>query len=194
MRQRVRKHVILSEAKNLLFAAVVRRKARNALFSLLLPAVCTLGTACSSATSTAKTQPETKVDDSVSIGYGRETKHDVTTAIGTITEEELSTQRVARVEELMRGRLAGVEVIPLPNGDFGLRIRNASSNAGNAAPLIVLDGMPLPRGGGVGSALSGIAPADISRIEVLKDAGSAAAYGPDGVNGVVLITTKHHRS
>jgi len=68
------------------------------------------------------------------------------------------------------------------------------SNAGNAAPLIVLDGMPLPRGGGLGSALSGIAPADIARIEVLKDAGSAAAYGSDGVNGVVLITTKRRRS
>jgi TonB-dependent SusC/RagA subfamily outer membrane receptor len=128
--------------------------------------------------------------DSVSIGYGRQARRDVTGAIGTVSAEEISNQRVARVEELLRGRVAGVEVVPLPNGDFSLRIRNASSNGGNAAPLIVLDGMPLPRGGGVGSALSGIAPADISRIEILKDAGSAAAYGSEAVNGVVLITTK----
>jgi TonB-dependent SusC/RagA subfamily outer membrane receptor len=53
--------------------------------------------------------------------------------------------------------------------------------------------MPLPRGGGIGSALTGIAPADIAHIEVLKDAGSAAAYGPDGVNGVVIITTKRRQ-
>lgn len=129
--------------------------------------------------------------DSVSIGYGRQAKRDVTSAIGTVSAEDINNQRVTRVEELLRGRVAGVEVIPLPNGDFTLRIRNASSNGGNAAPLIVLDGMPLPRGGGIGSALAGIAPADIQRIEVLKDAGSAAAYGSEGVNGVVLITTKH---
>jgi TonB-dependent SusC/RagA subfamily outer membrane receptor len=134
--------------------------------------------------------PAPRTDDSVSIGYGRQTKHDVTGAIGSVSGVDIANQRVARVEELLRGRVAGVEVVPLPNGDFSLRIRNASSNAGNAAPLIVLDGMPLPRGGGVGSALAGIAPSDIARIEVLKDAGSAAAYGSDGVNGVVLITTK----
>ena len=128
--------------------------------------------------------------DSVSIGYGRQSKRDVTGAIGGVSGDDIAHQRVARVEELLRGRIAGVEVVPLPNGDFTLRIRNASANARNAAPLIVIDGMPLPRGGGIGSALSGIAPSDIARIEVLKDAGSAAAYGSEGVNGVVLITTK----
>lgn len=138
----------------------------------------------------ARVAPTPQTDDSVSIGYGRQATHDVTGAIGSLSGDDISHQRVARVEELLRGRLAGVEVVPLPNGDFSLRIRNASSNAGNAAPLIVLDGMPLPRGGGIGSALAGIAPSDISRIEVLKDAGSAAAYGSEGVNGVVLITTK----
>lgn len=134
--------------------------------------------------------PKPSNSDSVSIGYGRQQKRDVTGAIGSVSGDELARQRVARVEELLRGRIAGVEVVPLPNGDFTLRIRNASANAGNAAPLVVIDGMPLPRGGGIGSALSGIAPSDIERIEILKDAGSAAAYGSEGVNGVVLITTK----
>src|SRR4051812_39411201 len=154
---------------------------------LLLTVLLTVGCGGGNA---AQIAPTPRTDDSVSIGYGRQTKHDVTGAIGSVSGDDISHQRVARVEELLRGRVAGVEVVPLPNGDFSLRIRNASSNAGNAAPLIVLDGMPLPRGGGVGSALAGIAPSDISRIEVLRDAGSAAAYGSDGVNGVVLITTK----
>ena len=166
---------------------------RTVAFVLVLTAVSALGAACSSSAGTTKTQPEPKGEDSVSIGYGREAKRDVTTAVASLSDEQLSNQRVARVEELLRGRLAGVEVVPLPNGDYALRIRNASSNAGNAAPLIVLDGMPLPRGGGLGSALSGISPDDISRIEVLKDAASASAYGSDGVNGVVVITTKRRR-
>jgi len=134
--------------------------------------------------------PAPSNSDSVSIGYGRQAKRDVTGAIGSVSGDDIDHQRVTRVEELLRGRVAGVEVVPLPNGDFTLRIRNASANAGNAAPLIVIDGMPLPRGGGIGSALSGIAPSDIARIEILKDAGSAAAYGSEGVNGVILITTK----
>jgi TonB-dependent SusC/RagA subfamily outer membrane receptor len=166
---------------------LVRRRTTPRQILVLLPAMLIVG--CGGANS-AKTAPAPRPDDSVSIGYGRQTRHDVTGAIATLSEEDVNQQRVTRVEELLRGRVAGVEVVPLPNGDFSLRIRNASSNGGNAAPLIVLDGMPLPRGAGIGSALDGIAPADIARIEILKDAGSAAAYGSDGVNGVVLITTK----
>lgn len=167
---------------------LVRRRAAS-IVALFITSV--VATACAGGSSPhAAPSPKPSDSDSVSIGYGRQSRHDVTSAIGSVSGDELSHQRVARVEELLRGRVAGVEVVPLPNGDFTLRIRNASSNAGNAAPLIVIDGMPLPRGGGIGSALSGIAPSDIARIEILKDAGSAAAYGSEGVNGVVLITTK----
>jgi TonB-dependent SusC/RagA subfamily outer membrane receptor len=160
---------------------------------LALAIVTLSSVACSSATRGVAAAPSPTENDSASIGYGRAAKRDVTTAVGSVSGDEVDGQRVAHVEELLRGRIAGVEVIPLPNGDFSLRIRNASAAGGNAAPLVVIDGMPLPRGGGIGSALSGIDPGDISRIEVLKDAGSAAAYGSEGVNGVVLITTKHHR-
>jgi TonB-dependent starch-binding outer membrane protein SusC len=158
---------------------------------ILAIAVVTASAACGATGGAPQTTPAPVASESASVGYGRIPKRDVTTAIASVSGEEISQQRVARVEELLRGRVAGVEVVPLPNGDFSLRIRNASSSGGNAAPLIVLDGMPLPRGAGLGSALGGIAPSDISRIEILKDAGSAAAYGPEGANGVVLITTKH---
>jgi TonB-dependent SusC/RagA subfamily outer membrane receptor len=167
---------------------VIRRRRRS--FMLAVATLTTVDIACATPAGHASTAPTPSASDSVSIGYGRQARRDVTGAIATVSGEELDRQRVARVEELLRGRVAGVEVVPLPNGDFSLRIRNASFSGGNAAPLIVLDGMPLPRGGGIGSALSGIAPADIARIEILKDAGSAAAYGSEGVNGVVLITTK----
>ena len=164
---------------------------RHALPIGVLVLTAIIATACASSNSGhSAAAPAPSNSDSVSIGYGRQAKRDVTGAIGSVSGDEIAHQRVARVEELLRGRVAGVEVVPLPNGDFTIRIRNASANAGNAAPLIVIDGMPLPRGGGIGSALSGIAPSDIARIEILKDAGSAAAYGSEGVNGVVLITTK----
>ena len=168
---------------------MVVRTGRSALFTFAAAAL-TGAVACSTG-GTPETSPSPAATDSVSVGYGRIAKRDLTGAVASISGEELSQQRVTRVEELLRGRIAGVEVVPLPNGDFSLRIRNASSNGANSAPLIVLDGMPLPRGGGLGSALAGVAPADIARIEILKDAGSAAAYGPDAANGVVLITTKH---
>lgn len=164
---------------------------RSAPLLLIVAVVVVAPAACGTAGSAPETSPAPAATDSVSVGYGRIPKRDVTGAIATVSGEEISQQRVARVEELLRGRVAGVEVVPLPNGDFSLRIRNASSNGANSAPLIVLDGMPLPRGGGLGSALAGLAPSDIARIEILKDAGSAAAYGPEAANGVVLITTKH---
>jgi TonB-dependent starch-binding outer membrane protein SusC len=165
---------------------------RSAQFTFAV-AVLAAAVACSSGTQAPETSPAPVATDSVSVGYGRIAKRDVTGAVASVSGADISEQRVARVEELLRGRVAGVEVVPLPNGDFSLRIRNASSNGANSAPLIILDGMPLPRGGGVGSALSGIAPSDIARIEILKDAGSAAAYGSDGANGVVLITTKRRQ-
>jgi TonB-dependent SusC/RagA subfamily outer membrane receptor len=112
-----------------------------------------------------------------------------TNSVSVITTEDLDRQRVVRVEELIRGRVPGVEVIQRPNGDYTVRIRGVHSIYGSSEPLYVVDGMPIISSG-LRSALSGINPADIARIEVLKDAGSTAGYGSQGANGVILITTK----
>jgi TonB-dependent SusC/RagA subfamily outer membrane receptor len=104
---------------------------------------------------------------------------------GTITEGDHNT-RPARIEELLRGRFAGVEVIPLPGGGMSVRIRGASS--ASSEPLYVLDGTPVqPEPGG---ALRWLSPNDVAKIEVLKDIGATAFYGSRGANGVILITTK----
>jgi TonB-dependent SusC/RagA subfamily outer membrane receptor len=110
-------------------------------------------------------------------------------SVGVLTTRDLAHQRVTRVEELIRGRVAGVQVLPLANGDYTLRIRGIHSIYGSNEPLIVLDGMPL-RSSGVRGALNGINPADVARIEVLKDAAATAWYGVQGANGVIVITTK----
>jgi TonB-dependent SusC/RagA subfamily outer membrane receptor len=129
--------------------------------------------------------------DSVSVGYGRQARGEVTGAVSTLSEDQLDAMRVARVEELLVGRIPGVHVVPTAGGDFSVRIRGAKSFGfgGNDEPLYVVDGMPL-MSGGLRTALMGIAPHDIAQIDVLKDAGAAAAYGSKGANGVILITTK----
>jgi hypothetical protein len=96
----------------------------------LLITTAIIAGACGGSSAHGASAPTPSNSDSVSIGYGRQAKRDVTGAVGSVSGDELTNQRVARVEELLRGRVAGVEVVPLPNGDFTLRIRNASANAG----------------------------------------------------------------
>ena len=164
------------------------RSARTA--ALLTTVLATLAAAaCASGGARPSLGPQT---DSVSTGAGRQARGDVTAAVGTISEEELERVRVSRVEELLMGRVAGVEVVRTPNGDFSVRIRGVHSFNGTDEPLLVVDGMQIPAGG-TGRALSALAPNDIARIEVLKDAGATAAYGSRGANGVLVITTKKRR-
>jgi TonB-dependent SusC/RagA subfamily outer membrane receptor len=100
--------------------------------------------------------------------------------------------RVARVEELLRARVPGLEVLRLPNGDYTLRIRGQRGLRGATAdeePLLVIDDMPVPSGS-IGATLAGLAPRDIARIDVLKDAAATAIYGARGANGVIIIKTQ----
>jgi TonB-dependent SusC/RagA subfamily outer membrane receptor len=113
-----------------------------------------------------------------------------TGAVTTIVPSETDA-RVSRVEELLRG-VPGLEVAPLPAGGYQLRIRGQRSIRGNPAdddPLLVIDGVPIAAGS-LSSALADLAPRDIARIDVLKDAGATSAYGSRGANGVIVITTK----
>jgi TonB-dependent starch-binding outer membrane protein SusC len=128
-------------------------------------------------------------DDEVSVGYGTQSKENVTGAVTSITPTEAEA-RVARVEDLL-SRVPGLEVRPMPNGNYTLRIRGQHSIRGNATddePLLVIDGVVAS--GSLGSALAGVAPRDVARIDVLKDASATAIYGSRGANGVVIITTK----
>jgi len=86
-------------------------------------------------------------------------------------------------------------VVRLSGGSYTLRIRGPSSLRGTLAgeePLLVIDDVPVSLGS-LSNALAGIAPQDVARIDVLKDAGSTAIYGVRGANGVIIITTKRAR-
>ena len=113
-------------------------------------------------------------------------------SVSTVTREDVESMRVGRIEELLMGRVPGLTVMRTPNGGYSLRIRGRSSFYGNDEPLIVIDGMPI-RQGGASNALMPLDPGDVARVDVLKDAGATAAYGVQGGNGVVLITTRRGR-
>ena len=116
-----------------------------------------------------------------------------TAAVTTIVPSETDA-RVTRVEEMLRG-VPGLEVTPLPNGSYQLRIRGQRSIRGNPNddnPLLVIDGITVPNES-IGSMLADLSPRDVARIDVLKDAGATSMYGSRGANGVIVITTKRAR-
>lgn len=126
----------------------------------------------------------------VAVGYGTKAPEEVAGSVASLSPEDADA-RVARVVDMLEGRVAGLAVIRLPNGEISLRIRGEHSTSGDNEPLLVIDGVPVR--GAIGAALAGLAPRDIARIDVLKDAGSTAIYGMQGANGVILITTRRGR-
>lgn len=105
----------------------------------------------------------------------------------TVTAEDIRRQPGEPIEEILAGRVSGVEVTRAPDG-IVIRIRGSTSIRGNRQPLYIIDGIPIQPG--PGGALAGISPYDIESIEVLKDAVSTTMYGVRGANGVIIITTK----
>lgn len=126
------------------------------------------------------------LDDVVVIGYATISKKDVTTAVVSVSPEELANKPIVSAAEGLQGKAAGVQVI-LPSGKPGtkpsIRVRGATSVLASNEPLYVIDGIPT-------NDMSIINPADIETMQVLKDASSSAIYGARAANGVVIITTK----
>jgi TonB-linked SusC/RagA family outer membrane protein len=126
------------------------------------------------------------LNEVVVVGYGTQRKTDVTGALTAISTKEFSQQPVNRLDQVLQGRAAGVQVTQTngaPGGDARIRIRGANSVLGNNDPLYVVDGF-------VGANFNFVNPSDIETIQVLKDAASTSIYGSRGANGVVIITTK----
>ena len=131
--------------------------------------------------------PEGASDDEVQVGYGTQDRDELTGAVSSIRGEDAGRE-VTSIIDLMEGRLPGVTVRRLGNGDVSIRVRGASSFMGGGEPLFVIDGRPVMTP--ASSALMAISPRDIVRIDVLKDAGATAIYGSRGANGVIVITTR----
>ena len=135
------------------------------------------------------------LDEVVVIGYGTVKKEDMTGSITAIKSEELNRGAMVSTQDMLKGKVPGLNVIP---GDGGpgsgstVRIRGAASLKANNDPLYIIDGVPVTSSAGTGMSnpLDLINPNDIESFSILKDASSAAIYGSRASNGVIIITTK----
>ena len=133
-------------------------------------------------------EDNTTLNDVVVIGYGTMKKSDISGSVATVDQEAVMKRIPTNIGQALQGSAAGVMVTQFdgtPDGDAAIRIRGVGTINGEASPLYVVDGVQ------VGTSASFVNPADIERIEILKDASAAAIYGSAGANGVVMITTKH---
>lgn len=125
------------------------------------------------------------LNEVIVVGYGTQKKSVVTGAISSIKAEQIGNLSVSTTAQALQGQTAGVTVLPqsgAPGAGTKIRIRGAGSNE-NSDPIYIIDGMRT-------SNMDFLDPNDVEKIEILKDAASAAIYGADGGNGVVMITTK----
>jgi TonB-linked SusC/RagA family outer membrane protein len=155
------------------------------------------------------------LDEVVVIGYGTTTQRKSTGSVSSISGAEIAKQPVANPLAALPGRIAGTLVAQnngVPGSSVQLQIRGQGSLSQGTIPLYVIDGVPFTNfnGGspatdnlnafGTSGASGGISPfsminpADIERIDILKDADATSIYGSRGANGVVLITTKKGRA
>ncbi|MDH6304703.1 TonB-linked SusC/RagA family outer membrane protein [Parabacteroides sp. PF5-5] len=122
----------------------------------------------------------------VAIGYGTQTRREITGSVANITEESFNKGVTRDAADLLQGKVAGL-MINMGTGDVGgeptIRLRGTSTIQKDKGPFIVIDGVP-------GGDMSTVSPQDIESISVLKDASSAAIYGSRSAGGVILITTK----
>ncbi len=127
------------------------------------------------------------LEEVVVIGYGTQTKKEVTGAVSVVSSESIEALKPTRVEQALQGQVAGVNITSqsgTPGGNTTISIRGVSTN-GDSRPLILVDGNVIED-------LSVINPGDIKSINVLKDA-TAGIYGVRAANGVILIETKGGR-
>ena len=127
------------------------------------------------------------LDEVVAVGYGTMRRSDLTGSIASVEGNALQARGTTTVMGALQGAVAGVNITSnsaRPGGGFDIRIRGQNTlNAAGATPLFVVDGI-------VTDNINFLNPADIIRIDILKDASSTAIYGSRGSNGVVIVQTK----
>ena len=128
------------------------------------------------------------LDELVVVGYGVQKKSNITGSIASVKSDDLASRGVEDIQHALQGKAAGVLVMSNtaePNASTSIRIRGVSSNSsGSSEPLYIVDGLKV-------SDISYLDPQIVESMEILKDGASAAIYGAEAGNGVILITTKN---
>ncbi len=144
----------------------------------------------------------TALSEAVVVGYGTQTKADLTGSVVQLSSKDVGNQPVQSFEQSIQGRAAGV-FIENSSGKLGqgirVRVRGVSSISGDTQPLYVVDGIPvladnLSTTVAATNPIADINPNDIESISVLKDASASAIYGSRASNGVVIVTTKRGKA
>jgi TonB-linked SusC/RagA family outer membrane protein len=133
----------------------------------------------------------TRLNEIVIVGYTTQEKRKLTSAVVSVTGEEITKRVATDPATLLQGQLPGLSVVQNSaepgNESTQLRIRGVGTFSGAGTnPLIIVDGLP--------GNLSIVNPNDIESVTVLKDAASAAIYGSRGANGVIVVRTKKGKS
>ncbi|WP_164714068.1 TonB-dependent receptor [Chitinophaga rhizosphaerae] len=146
------------------------------------------------------------LDEAVVIGYGSAVRKSLTGSVSSVRSKDIANSPVTDPLAAMQGRVPGLFITAnsgLPGTTFNVTLRGQNSLLKANGPLFVIDGVPyleesmnttIPVAGGNQSPLAALNPADIERIDVLKDADATAIYGSRAANGVVMITTKKGRA
>ena len=128
------------------------------------------------------------LEETVVIGYGVQKKSDLTGSVASVRETELQNRSTSDAAAALQGKAAGVQIFNdsgAPGEGSSIRVRGISSNSSSGlGPLLIVDGLKVDN-------ISYLDPSMIESMEVLKDAASAAIYGAQAGNGVILITTKN---
>ena len=125
------------------------------------------------------------LDEVVVIGYGVQKKSDLTGAVASVRSDALKNLATSDAAAALQGKVSGINVMTngAPGSGAEIRVRGYSSNSSKIGPLYIVDGLQV-------SSIQYLDPTMIESIEILKDAASAAIYGAEAGNGVVLVTTK----
>ena len=126
------------------------------------------------------------LDEVVVVGYGIQRKSDLTGAVSSVSSDDIKNLSTIDAAAALQGKAAGIQILNTsgaPGAGAAIRIRGYSSNSAELGPLLIVDGLKVDN-------IQYLDPSMIKSIEVLKDAASAAIYGAQAGNGVVLITTK----
>lgn len=125
------------------------------------------------------------LDEVIVVGYGIIKKRDLTGAVSSIKNEDITLTPGSNPMQALQGRVAGLDITKSsgqPGAAVDMQLRGTRSFSASGNPMFIIDGMP--------GDYSTLNPNDIESIEVLKDASSTAVYGAAGANGVIIITTK----
>ena len=125
------------------------------------------------------------LDEVVVIGYGVQKKSDLSGAVASVRSDALKNLGTTDAAAALQGKVSGINVITngAPGSAAVIRVRGYSSNSNNISPLYIVDGLQV-------NSIQYLDPSMIESMEILKDAASAAIYGAEAGNGVILITTK----